>query len=185
MGEKRNALLDMSLRRYPEIKGFMLWDDDDVYFPHAIACVSVALDQKVWAQPRLALELNPDQQSLRRVETYKRGEQIDRSMCYGGCWAWRIDTFNTLGRFPVTDTGEDIKVAHPCFSRFGSSADSSPGEPWYCYNRLNNSIVEEGLNFYALRGRDKIEFVGDPPVGWNGIDVYSLPILPGVHPRPW
>lgn len=185
MGEKRNALLDMALQRYPEIGGFMLWDDDDVYFPHAIASVSAALDHKVWAQPRLALEMNPDQQSLRAVETFSRREPLDKSLCYGGCWAWRIETFNQLGRFPATSLSEDLKVAWPCLDRFGPSADSSLTGAWYYYNRLNNSISAEGLDFYALRGRDKIEFVGDPPVGWNGPDIFSLPIEPGIHPRPW
>jgi hypothetical protein len=185
MGEKRNALLDMAIERYPEIEGFMLFDDDDVYFPHAMECVTAALDQKCWAQPRLVLEMSAGGQSLKRTEPFRRGEQIDKSICYGGCWAWRIDTFNELGRFPVTNTGEDVKVAWPCLERFGSSADSSPGEPWYYYNRLNNSIVGEGLDFYALRGKDKIEFVGDPPIGCGDPDILSLPIEPGVHPRPW
>ena len=185
MGEKRNALLDMALLRYPEIDGFMLWDDDDVYFPNATQCVSYALESKCWAQPRHVLELSEDGQRLRRTEAFKRGEQMDLSLCYGGCWAWRIDTFNQLGRFPASSDGEDTRVARPCLERFGSSADSSPGEPWYYYNRLNNSIVEEGLDFYALRGRDEIEFVGDPPIGWNGPDFFKLPKEPGVHVRGW
>lgn len=185
MGEKRNALLDMALRQYPKIEGFMLWDDDDVYFPHATQCVSDALDQKCWAQPRLVLEMSEDGASLKRTEAFRRNEQMDLSLCYGGCWAWRIDTFNQLSKFPVTNNGEDIKVARPSLRRFGTSANSSPREPWYYYNRTNNSISGEGLDFYALRGRDEPEFVGDPPIGWNGPDIFSLPLKPGVHLRPF
>jgi glycosyltransferase involved in cell wall biosynthesis len=188
MGQKRNALLNMALKQYPEVKGFMLWDDDDVYFPHTMECVSKALDSRCWAQPRLALEMNEDGRSLRRVETFSRNRppaQHERSICYGGCWAWRLNTFIDLGRFPDTNHSEDIKVAFPCLERFGSSADSSPKEPWYYYNRLNNSISSEGKSFYAQRGRQKIEFVRELPIGWNGPNIFDLPIEPGVHPRPW
>ncbi|KKN14990.1 hypothetical protein LCGC14_0990490 [marine sediment metagenome] len=186
MGSKRNALIDMALKQYPEIEGFMLWDDDDVYFPHAMQSVSTALDSKCWAQSRLALEMSKDGKSLRRVETFKRtAKGVNKSICYGGCWAWRMDTFDDLGRFPDTNHSEDIKVAYPCLAKFGDSANSSPDEPWYYYNRLNNSILSEGKNFYAMRGRQNIEFIGDPPIGWNGTDIFNLPIEDGVHRRPW
>lgn len=188
MGQKRNVLLEMALKQYPQIGGFMLWDDDDVYFPHAAKCVSRALEQKCWAQPRLALEMCDGNKELRRVRTYANNKKvpIDKSICYGGCWAWRIDTFLSLGRFPSTNHGEDIVVARPCLEKYGPSADSSPsGNPWYYYNRLNNSITEEGKNFYALRGKQKIEPVDEIPIGWNGPDIFNLPIKPGIHDRPW
>lgn len=184
MGDKRNALIDMALVRYPEMEGFMLWDDDDVYFPHATQCVSDALDSKCWAQPRLVLELSENGQSLRRTETTSRRRR-GGDIAYGGCWAWRLDVFEELGRFPSTNHSEDLKVAHPCFRKFGESADSSPGEPWYYYNRLNNSISKEGKGFYARRGEQKIKPVEELSIGWNGPDIFSLPVEPGIHPRPW
>ncbi len=187
MGEKRNALIDMAMKRYPKTDSFMLWDDDDVYFPHTAKCVSAALEQKCWAQPRLALEMTEGGKSLKRVETHSRNpkEQFNKSLCYGGCWAWRMDTFIELGRFPSTNYSEDLKVAFPCLERFGPSADSSPDEPWYYYNRLNNSISKEGRGFYALRGKQNIEPVEELSIGWNGPDIFNMPIEPGIHPRPW
>ena len=186
MGNKRNALLDMALERYPKMDGFMLWDDDDVYFPHTMECVSAALDSECWAQPRLALEMNKDNRGLRRVETFSRTGPFDKSLAYGGCWAWRLDTFAKLGRFPGTNHSEDLRVAWPCLAKYGPSADSSPNEnPWYYYNRLNNTISAEGKGFYALRGQQKIEHVDNPPIGWNGLDIFALPIEPGIYPRPW
>ncbi len=183
MGTKRNALLNMAIHQYPQVGGFMLWDDDDVYFPHAAQCVSDALDKKCWAQPRLALEMNEDGQRLRRVNTTGRRPN---DIAYGGCWAWRLETFDQLGRFPDTNHSEDIKVARPCQDRFGESADSSPnGEPWYYYNRLNNSISKEGKSFYTSRGRQEINPVKEIPIGWNGPDIFNLPIEAGIYPRPW
>lgn len=184
MGEKRNAVIELALKRYPNIEGFMLWDDDDCYFPHTIASVSAALEIKCWAQPRLALELAKDGRSLERTETVGI-HGYPRDIAYGGCWAWRIETFIELGKFPVTNHSEDLKVSRPCQSRFGDSADSSPNEPWYYYNRLNNSISKEGKGFYAIRGSQKIEKVEEIPIGWNGPNIFDLPIKPGIQPRPW
>ena len=184
MGTKRNALLDLAIQRYPEVEGFMLWDDDDVYFPHAMQNVSDALDRKCWAQPRLALEMSKDCKRLRRVDT-NGGHRRPADIAYGGCWAWRLDTFSSVGRHPNSDHGEDIKVAAVCQRRFGDSANSTPEEPWYYYNRLNNSISEEGKNFYAVRGRQTIEAVSKLSINWNGPDIFGLPIEPGIHSRPW
>jgi hypothetical protein len=96
-----------------------------------------------------------------------------------------LDTFEAMGRFPATSSGEDVRVGHPCRKRFGYSANSTPGEPWYYYNRTNSKISTEGPDFYDLRGKQEIEFVGDPPIGWNGPNIYKLSWMPGVHPRPW
>lgn len=218
MGEKRNALLDMALKHYPQLEGFMLWDDDDAHFPHTIEYVSKALDTKSWAQPRLALEMTEDGQSLKQVETFSRKnyrcancrEYLSRedlntqglhkncrkiprkipdvkntTICYGGCWAWRLGTFDKLGRFPTTNHGEDVCVSRPCLQRFGPSADSSLGKPWYYYNRWAHNIAEEGRNFYALRGAQEIEPVKEIPIGWNGPNIFELPIQPKIYPRPW
>ena len=69
---------------------------------------------------------------------------------------------------------------------FGAfSAVSSPDTPWHYYSRDNNSIVGEGLDFYALRGQQTVEYVGDVPVGWNGPNLYECEFEPGIHPRPW
>jgi len=184
MGLKRNAVIELALKQYPDIEGFMLWDDDDCYFPHALESVSKALDKKCWAQPRLALEMTEDGESLKRVMTNnKHGKP--KSIAYGGCWAWRLDTFRELGMFPDTNHSEDNKVAHPCLARFGSSANSSPEEPWYYYNRTNNSISAEGKDFYSQRGSQEVEPVEELSIGWNGLDIFNLPIISGVHPRPW
>lgn len=186
MGAKRNALLAMALKHYPQIKGFMLWDDDDVNFPHATQCVSDALESKCWAQPRLALEMTESEKSLKRVETCGRKRILSgTSVGYGGCWAWRLDTFANLGGFVDTNHSEDLKAAGPCQERFGESANSSPNEPWYYYNRKNNSISAEGKRFYSLRGKQEINPVKELSIGWNGLDIFSLPIEPGIHPRPW
>ncbi len=185
MGQKRNAAVQLGLERYPRSEAVMLWDDDDCCFSHAAEYISKALEEKVWAQPRLALEMTKDQQGLKRVETIG-GKRGPYEIAYGGCWAWRLDVFNTLGRFTDTDHSEDLKIAWPCLKRFGESADSSPNDnPWYYYNRLNNSISGEGKDFYAMRGRQTITRVEKIPIGWNGTDIFALPIEPNIQPRPW
>ncbi len=187
MGDKRNALIKMALKQYPQLNAVILWDDDDVYFSHTMQSVSDALDRKCWAQPREALEMNEAGNSLRRVRTSSDNPKhnFDKSLCYGGCWAWRLDTFIALGMFPSTDHSEDLKVAFPCLDKHGPSADSSQGNPWYYYNRTNNSISAEGKNFYRERGRQVIEPVKELSIGWNGPNIFDLPIEEGIHPRPW
>jgi hypothetical protein len=184
MGAKRNTLVSMALKRYPEVEGVMLWDDDDCYFPHAMENVSGALEFKEWAQPRLALELPEGGDSLRWVRTHHRHDDpLGRG--YGGCWAFRREEFVKAGMFAETNHSEDLKIAKIFLREYGDSADSSPIEPWYYYNRLNNSISSEGRNFYALRGEHVIKPVNELSVGWNGPDIFSMPIEPGVFPRPW
>lgn len=185
MGAKRNAVLDLALKQYPDREGFMLWDDDDVYFPHAASSVSAALDRKCWAQPRLVLEMTKNKRFLNQTEAFKRQIDLNQSLCYGGCWAWRLSTFNELGRFPSTNHNEDRLMSRPSLKIYGSSADSSKDGPWYYYNRLNNSIADEGQDFYTLRGKQSIEYVGDPPIGWNGPNIFEMPMEKGIHQRPW
>lgn len=186
MGSKRNAAVHLGLELFPDTDAVMLWDDDDCYFPHTAESVCVALAEKEWAQPRQALELEPDGKHLRRVETHGK---VDGSFAYGGCWAFRLDEFFDAGMFEATNNSEDNKLAWKFFPKFGPSANSTPGEPWYYYNRLNNSISAESAmgtrDFYTLRGQQHIEFVGEPTIGWNGPDIFALPIKPGVFPRPW
>ena len=45
-GDKRNAVIDMIS---PDVEGIVCWDDDDVYWPHAIEAVSAALEKRPWA----------------------------------------------------------------------------------------------------------------------------------------
>jgi len=180
-GAKRNAVIDLVS---PDVEGILCWDDDDVYWPWAVEATSRALECRPWAQCRLCLEsVGADQ--FRRVHAFGRGE---RNWAYGGCWAWRLDAFRTVGEYDQIDDGDDANVARKLYAKYGSSANSTADcEPWYWYNRTpgHKHINDEGLGFWALRNSYPGEPVERIAIGWNGPNIYQYPILPGVHPRDW
>jgi len=182
LGEKRQAGVSM----LPvDCEGYMVMDDDDVYFPHAIQNVADALTTAPWAQCRVVFEtLTPDK--LTKVEAFGKKEF---SWGYGGCWAYRLAEFYALdGYAGVSFTNDDVDLAHKFYRRHGPSADSTPRrDPWYWYNRdpAAGKVAQEGATFWQQRGQWPHAFQGDPPIGWNGLNFHTLPQTREVQPRPF
>ena len=188
LGTKRAACVDMLS---PGVDAIVIADDDDVVWPNALACHAKALEEKPWTQAQYVFERFGD--NLGVVPAFGKGSRKEkRYFGYGGCWSFRMKEYREIGGYqPTTKESkqlEDLDIAHRFFDRYGPSANSTPtpADCFYYYNRDTWKISDEGLSFWEKRGGYPMpEKMDCPPIGWNGTDMYSLPILPGVQPRPF
>ena len=186
LGYKRNMAVEMARKWFPETEAILTWDDDDVYWPHAVASVATALEKKPWAQPRLVYEpaVQDGGEALMCVHA-DRPVGIG-SLAHGGSWAWRLDLFDAAGGYPNQDNGEDGMLAAKAEEWHGPSANSSAMGPWYWYNRRDGEMMcDLGRDVWAIRGRQEIKKISCPPIGWNGPDIYAMPKIPRIHERPF
>ena len=189
LGDKRNAAIERAIHYWPETDGLMSWDDDDVYWPWATLAIGAALERGPWAQPSVVYEPRDrgDLSGLRRVLTYKVA--CPKLKAYGGSWAWKRKTFETLGGYPHISNGEDQRLALRALDRVGPAVDpvcDQYPEPYYLYNRRpRGEHISDLPDAYTERGRADIERVSALTIGWNGPNIHELPIKPGVDPRPW
>lgn len=192
LAAKRQAAIEMVS---PDVEGIVCWDDDDVYFPHAIECVATSLKRSPWSQCQLVYETTaPRVLAITRAMGAKRclqvGDQWLNSWGYGGCWAYRLKEFHELKGYSdlAPSACEDIDLAKKFYLRYGGSADSTiDGEPWYWYNRDPgiSKIAKEGIDYWRKREGWEYQQMNAPPIGWNGPDVCGFHVLNGIHPRPF
>lgn len=183
LGEKRNAAVEFAVSCFPHTEAIAVWDDDDVYWPHALRSVAAALQKRSWAQPRVVLESAIDG-SLVPTRTY--ANSYPKHLCYGGSWAFRLAAFERVGGYPPLNNSEDCDIGNKLQREYGPSGDSSAlFGPWYWYNRRPKQMAELGEEAYAIRGRENVLPREFPPIGWNGPNVYEWPKTPGIHPRPF
>ncbi len=183
---KRQVLSEMVS---PGIEGILCWDDDDVYFPHAIAAVSECLENHAWAQCRLVYETEGENR-LAVTPAFRRNRITGRlSWGYGGCWAYRLQEFRAVGGYdPTPSSNDDVILANTFYARYDESGDStSAGFPWYWYCRDPGvvKVSDQGNAFWAMRAGWPSEQMGCPPIGWNGPDIYRYRVVPGVQNRPF
>lgn len=188
LGAKRQAGIDMLSRG---TQAYFIIDDDDVYWPHAIASAVKALEKKPWAQCRMVYEtVRPG--VLAAVPAFSKGTDLESKLWgYGGCWSYRMDTLRKVGGYdpdPAKSCNDDLDLARRVFAHYGVSGDSSAAlGPWYWYNREPSvsKICDEGVKFWEIRGRLPFKQMDCPPIGWNGPNLYEYKILRGIHPRPF
>lgn len=188
LGTKRAACVDMFS---PEVDAIVLWDDDDVFMPNALACHAKALEEKPWSQAQWVYERFGD--NLGVVPAFGKGSrQEKRFFGYGGCWSFRMKEYREIGGYrPTTKESrqlEDLDIAHRFFDRYGPSANSTPtpADCFYYYNRDTWKISDEGLSFWEKRADYPMpEIMPCPPIAWNGPNMYEIPVLPGIQPRPF
>lgn len=190
LGEKRNDAVRLACEVYPETEGLATWDDDDVYWPHATRAIAAALKKAAWAQASVVYE--PEKPAilparLKRVYTHPPGSPPQRA--YGGCFAWRLAVFRTLGGYNDVNNGEDFYLAERAKRSHGAASDfisADYPEPFYLYHRrLPGAHMSDSAEPYKERGQASIKHVPVIPIGWNGPNCYELPVLPGIHPRPF
>lgn len=189
LGGKRQAGIGMLPA---DCDAYMRWDDDDVYFPHALQSVAAALARKPWAQPRLVYETGKGPSWLQATEAFAVSPVTRReNWGYGGCWAYTLDAHQALGGYddnPERSCNDDLDMAHKALRKFGPSADSTADvHPWYWYNRDPGvtKISDEGVDFWQLRADLPHTPMTAPPIGWNGPNVYEYTVGDGVQPRPF
>lgn len=188
LGTKRAACIGMFSAT---VDAIVIADDDDVVFPDALACHAKALEANPWTQAEYVYERFGD--SLGIVPAFGIGSRsVRRFFGYGGCWSFRMKEYREIGGYlPTTKESrylEDIEISHRLFDRYGPSGNSTPqsSDAFYFYERDAWKISDEGLSFWAKREQYPMpEKMPCPPIGWNGPNMYELPVLPGIQPRPF
>jgi glycosyltransferase involved in cell wall biosynthesis len=126
LGEKRNACAALAS---PDVDGFLVADDDDIYLPHWFRATADALSQAEWSRPGLVLLEDGD--GLREVES---------EGLYHGGWAFRKDAFYRVRGYGPHNNGEDQELAGRLNDAGVTVHDPCEHhEPFYIYRYDNSS----------------------------------------------
>ena len=177
LGEKRNACAALAS---PDVEGFLVADDDDIYLPHWFRATADALANADWSRPGLVLLEHGD--GLKEHDT--------NGLFHGG-WAFRKDAFYRVRGYGPHNNGEDQELAgrlheagvtihDPCEDR----------EPFYIYRYDNCSYHLSYMDDAGYRelGQHADDGKATISTGWPS-DYTSLPVIrqfifaPHVNPH--
>lgn len=169
-----------------EIPGLAIWDDDDVYLPHALAACSEALERGAWAQPRAVYEHRPG--GLFRLNTEMQG---GNGYLYHGAWCFRREAFDAVGGYQTPSLSFDWHLGQAMQKKHGESVDTASAQhpdPYYIFCR--NTIT--GKSDWPLGEVGYMRRNDEPPVAFDGrldirwqLDYTVLPQIgedTGPHP---
>ena len=126
LGEKRNACAALAS---PDVDGFLVADDDDIYLPHRFRVTADALSQADWSRPGLVLLEDGD--GLREVES---------EGLYHGGWAFRKEAFYRVRGYGPHNNGEDQELAGRLHEAGVTVQDPCEHHaPFYIYRYDNSS----------------------------------------------
>jgi hypothetical protein len=165
LGEKRNACAALAS---PDVDGFLVADDDDIYLPHWFRTQAEALERAEWSHPGLVL-----------VEHNDGLRECDTGGLYHGGWAFRREAFYRVRGYGPHNNGEDQELA----DRLGAAGvtQCDPCEfasPFYIYRYDNGSYH---LSYMDDSGYRELGLGGFPSktsisVGWSR-EWDKLPVL--------
>lgn len=182
LGEKRNAAMALAS---PDVDGFCVWDDDDLYLPWALSASATALQQAPLSRPSQVLYLTD--------ETFAPGTRFYRRETgglYHGGWAFRREAIERIGGYRPINSGEDQELLGRLIASGFATADPLEHfDPFYCYRDHTNSYHLSWLGLgeepYRHLGESKHNGVKTAlPIGWP-VDLSAIPIMPTVLPRPF
>jgi len=126
LGEKRNACAALAS---PDVDGFLVADDDDIYLPHWFSTQAEALRRAEWSRPGLVLLEHGD--GLRECDT---------GGLYHGGWAFRRDAFYRVRGYGPHNNGEDQELADRlCVAGVTQCDPCDFAPPFYIYRYENGS----------------------------------------------
>lgn len=177
LGEKRNTCAALAS---PDVDGFLVADDDDIYLPHWFRATADALQQADWSRPGLVLLEHGD--GLKEHDT--------NGLFHGG-WAFRKDTFYRVGGYGPLNNGEDQELAGRLNEAGVTIADPcEQHDPFYIYRYDNCSYHLSYMDDAGYRelgsGADQAKATFS--IGWPS-DYTALPVIrrfafaPHVAPR--
>lgn len=177
LGQKRNAATALSSA---DVEGFLVWDDDDLYLPHAFSTCALGLEQSQFLRPsRVLLEENG---LLQPRET---------GGLYHGGWAYSRAAFEAINGYLPINSGEDQELAHRLEAAGFLTADPlAAGErPYYIYRNATNSyhLSWKGLGKGPWDELGQCRHNGRKAsidISWP-CDLRRLPIAAAVLPRPF
>ena len=126
LGEKRNACAALAS---PDVDGFLVADDDDIYLPHWFRATADALSHADWSRPGLVLLEDGD--ALR---------EADSEGLYHGGWAFRKEAFYRVRGYGPHNNGEDQELAGRLHEAGVTVQDPCEHhDPFYIYRYDNSS----------------------------------------------
>lgn len=184
LGEKRHAVAKLAMMAHAD--AMAIFDDDDLYLPHALEATVNGLEKNRWVQSREAYEW--DGAEMKRVETFNRQEPL---ICaYHGGWAYRMDTYRASGGYEGHD--EDNGLMRRMMAMCGHAGDTicpEFPEPFYVYSReretqhLSESYQQIGFAPTWDKFAEKLQ-PAKLQVGW-GRDYLAIPRPTVASPRLW
>ena len=188
LGEKRNAA---SALASADVEAFAIWDDDDLYLPHALTAIDWALRRAPLCRPGQVLYEDPRDHAGGPPERFVRHET---GGLYHGGWAYRVQAFDGIGGYTHgLSNGEDqdflrrmeaagVETADPC--------ENGKFDPYYIYHSETNNSYRMS---HQLHGRPGWDDLGTRrhdghkdrvPIGW-AYDLARVPIADEILPRPF
>jgi len=164
LGEKRNACAALAS---PDVEGFLVADDDDIYLPHWFSTQAAALNRAEWSRPSLVL--------LQRRHGLTEHET---GGLYHGGWAFRRAAFDLVRGYGPHNNGEDQELAGRLNEAGVTEIDPCGfAQPFYIYREHNNSYHVSYLNDEAYRslGSDRVDRAGVSAAWSQQFD--QLPII--------
>jgi hypothetical protein len=177
LGEKRNAIV----RMMPECDAYVMWDDDDLFLPHALQSIADGLRRADFVRPSTVLARHGN--SLIQTEAFWREDRSDKA--YQGAWGFTRSAFDAAGGYESVSLGEDLLLAKKfrdlriseCdpISELGCSpwAIAAPHEnehfSWKCKNYAEWKLLARSAGQFHVENHP---FAG-------------LPVLDKVMKRPW
>jgi len=122
LGEKRNAAAALAS---PDADAYVVWDDDDIYLPHALSAHAAALRTAAWSLPGEVYVERCDG-TLRR-----RGSKG----MFHSAWAYTRAAFELVGGYPFQQSGQDRGLAQRFRAAEVAAVDplSDGTEPYLIY----------------------------------------------------
>jgi len=164
LGEKRNACAALAS---PDVEGFLVADDDDIYLPHWFKTSALALGRAQWSRPSVVL-----------LEEGDALKERNTGGLYHGGWAFRRGAFQRVHGYGAFDNGEDQELAGRLTAAGVGQCDPSRlAPPFYIY-RVNNGsyhlsyMGERGYQELSKPKTDKVALA----IGWPR-DYTKVPII--------
>ncbi len=181
LGEKRHAAAQMV-----EADAMAIWDDDDIYLPHALGATVHGLWYALWVQSREVFEWNG--KAMTRLQTSK--ENCLSYISHHGAWAYRMEAYRAAGGY--VKHNEDNDLGCRMLTKFGGSGDTICPlypEPHYVYSRETDTThisAKYQAASYEKAWHDMAEKlpVAELKVGWDR-DYLAIPRPKVAIPRPW
>lgn len=166
LGEKRNACAALAS---PDVEGFLVADDDDIYLPHWFRTQAESLQKADWSRPGLVL-----------VEHNDGLRECDTGGLYHGGWAFRREAFYRVRGYGPHNNGEDQELAGRMSQAGVTEIDPCKfADPFYVYRYDNNSYHLSYLDdrgYRELGNGNERKSPTTIPIGWSR-DWDKLPVI--------
>jgi len=176
LGLKRNAATALA---QVDAEAFCVWDDDDLYLPHALKTTAAALEKAPLSRPSQVLY----------EDGHRRFRRHETGGLYHGGWAYRREAFHKVGGYGPHDNGEDQEFLARLIAAGIETVDplADGADPFYVYRACASSyhLSSEGqFGYRDLGSRRPDGLINAVNVHWP-YDLGAAEILPEVHPRPF